>query len=197
MKKTFMTLAAAAALMFAACGGSTTNNGAAAESGDAATNKPAAAPVQKDDVPDVVTDGPIPLKKWQGDDFSILYPADNITIDQSLSGPNSLSGGNDDMSLCINVSFCGWYKKSELNDMIEKAKGRVKDYYSSKPGTLTTEGEATVYRYEHDDKSSVSWHFIQFKDDTMSVEGDFSYPYAKKEEGEKVFKTILNSIRWK
>lgn len=135
------------------------------------------------------------LSTWNGESFSILYPAKDTKLD-SWSGPNELIAENSDMSIVLNARFSDEYKISQINDAIDYFKKKIDDYYDGVKGIKNVDAKTAIVHTTVTNDRDI-WMFVIFNKDNAAVLGDFTYPVAKHAEGEALLSQIMSSVKFK
>ena len=135
------------------------------------------------------------LSTWNGESFSILYPAKDTKLD-SWSGPNELIAENSDMSIVLNAKFSDEYKISQINDAIDYFKKKIDDYYDGVKGIKNVDAKTAIVHTTVTNDRDI-WMFVIFNKDNAAVLGDFTYPVAKHAEGEALLSQIMSSVKFK
>ena len=135
------------------------------------------------------------LSTWNGESFSILYPAKDTKLD-SWSGPNELIAENSDMSIVLNARFSDEYKISQINDAIDYFKKKIDDYYDGVKGIKNVDAKTAIVHTTVTNDRDI-WMFVIFNKDNAAVLGDFTYPVAKHAEGEALLNQIMSSVKFK
>ena len=135
------------------------------------------------------------LSTWNGESFSILYPAKDTKLD-SWSGPNELIAENSDMSIVLNARFSDEYKISQINDAIDYFKKKIDDYYDGVKGIKNVDAKTAIVHTTVTNDRDI-WMFVIFNKDNAAVLGDFTYPVVKHAEGEALLSQIMSSVKFK
>ena len=171
-------------------GGNSNASEAAAPASKPAETKSAVAPA-----PAPAAASALELSTWNGESFSILYPAKDTKLD-SWSGPNELIAENSDMSIVLNAKFSDEYKISQINDAIDYFKKKIDDYYDGVKGIKNVDAKTAIVHTTVTNDRDI-WMFVIFNKDNAAVLGDFTYPVAKHAEGEVLLSQIMSSVKFK
>lgn len=171
-------------------GGNSNASEAAAPASKPAETKSAVAPA-----PAPAAASALELSTWNGESFSILYPAKDTKLD-SWSGPNELIAENSDMSIVLNAKFSDEYKISQINDAIDYFKKKIDDYYDGVKGIKNVDAKTAIVHTTVTNDRDI-WMFVIFNKDNAAVLGDFTYPVAKHAEGEALLSQIMSSVKFK
>lgn len=166
------------------------NSNASAPASKPAETKSAVAPA-----PAPAAASALELSTWNGESFSILYPAKDTKLD-SWSGPNELIAENSDMSIVLNARFSDEYKISQINDAIDYFKKKIDDYYDGVKGIKNVDAKTAIVHTTVTNDRDI-WMFVIFNKDNAAVLGDFTYPVAKHAEGEALLNQIMSSVKFK
>lgn len=173
-------------------GGNSNASEASASASKPAETKSAVAPAP---APAPAAASALELSTWNGESFSILYPAKDTKLD-SWSGPNELIAENSDMSIVLNAKFSDEYKISQINDAIDYFKKKIDDYYDGVKGIKNVDAKTAIVHTTVTNDRDI-WMFVIFNKDNAAVLGDFTYPVAKHAEGEALLSQIMSSVKFK
>lgn len=171
------------------------SNASEASAPAANTSKPAETKSAVAPVPAPAAASALELSTWNGESFSILYPAKDTKLD-SWSGPNELIAENSDMSIVLNARFSDEYKISQINDAIDYFKKKIDDYYDGVKGIKNVDAKTAIVHTTVTNDRDI-WMFVIFNKDNAAVLGDFTYPVAKHAEGEALLSQIMSSVKFK
>lgn len=169
------------------------NNASNASAPAANTSKPAE--TKSAVAPAPAAASALELSTWNGESFSILYPAKDTKLD-SWSGPNELIAENSDMSIVLNARFSDEYKISQINDAVDYFKKKIDDYYDGVKGIKNVDAKTAIVHTTVTNDRDI-WMFVIFNKDNAAVLGDFTYPVAKHAEGEALLSQIMSSVKFK